>query len=118
MKVLVIGASTNPSRTSYQAVEMLQDYEHEVIAIGSKEAKVHGIDIIVEHPKLDDIDTVTLYINPSIQPEYYDYIPELKPNRVIFNPGTENPDFMKLLIHQGIRIEEACTLVLLRTGQF
>ncbi len=118
MKVLVIGASTKPSRTSYQAVEMLQEYGHEVIAIGSKEAKVHGIDIIVNHPKLDDINTVTLYINPRIQPVYYDYISKLKPDRVIFNPGTENPEFMKSLIKQNIKIEEACTLVLLRTGQF
>ena len=118
MRVLVIGASTNPRRTSYQAIEMLQRYGHDVLGIGSKEATVHGVDVVTEHLKFEDIDTVTLYINPRIQNEYYDYISELKPDRVIFNPGTENPEFMKSLIEQGIKTEEACTLVLLRTGQF
>ena len=118
MRVLVIGASTNPSRTSNQALEMLQAYDHEVIAIGSKEATVHGIDVVVDKPEFVEIDTVTLYINPSIQPEYYEYLTALKPRRVIFNPGTENPDFMKSLMSNDIQIEEACTLVMLRTNQF
>ncbi len=118
MRVLVIGASMNPSRTSNQALEMLQSYDHEVIAIGSKEATVHGIDVVVDKPEFVEIDTVTLYINPSIQPDYYEYLTALKPRRVIFNPGTENPDFMKSLMSNDIQIEEACTLVMLRTNQF
>ncbi len=119
MKVLVIGASANPSRTSNQALHMLTQYEHEVVAIGSKLSTVAGINILDEWPEnLSDIHTVTLYINPSIQPHYYDYILDLKPERVIFNPGTENPQFMKTLIQSGIHIEEACTLVMLRTRQF
>lgn len=118
MRVLVIGASANPSRTSNQAVAMLQAYDHEVIAIGSKEATVHGIEVITEKAELNDIDTVTLYINPSIQSEYYDYLKAIKPRRVIFNPGTEHPDLMKSLLSHDIEIEEACTLVMLRTNQF
>jgi len=80
MKVLVIGASANPSRTSNQALHMLTQYEHEVVAIGSKLNTVAGINILDEWPEnLSDIHTVTLYINPSIQPHYYDYILDLKP---------------------------------------
>lgn len=118
MKVVVIGASTNPSRTSNQAIHMLEAAHHEVIAIGAKEGRVGNSDIITERPAEDKVHTVTLYINPTIQPQYYDYIISLKPERVIFNPGTENQEFMSRLISKGIKIDEACTLVLIRTNQF
>ncbi len=118
MKVVVIGASTNPSRTSNQAIHMLEGADHEVIAIGSKEGRVNNTDIITASPNIDEVHTVTLYINPTIQPKYYDYIIGLKPERVIFNPGTENQEFMLSLISKGIKIDEACTLVLIRTNQF
>jgi len=118
MKVIVIGASTKPYRTSYQAVHLLRSYDHDVIAIGKNKGQLAGVDIITYKPEAIDVDTVTLYINPSIQPLYYDYIIGLQPRRVIFNPGTENETFTKLLDEAEIPWEEACTLVLLRTGQF
>ena len=94
------------------------DKSHQVVAIGAK--KGIAFDIPIEKEKVDfhGIDTVTLYLNPKIQQEYYDYIVSLKPRRVIFNPGTENPDFYKILEKNNIESEVACTLVLLATNQY
>lgn|SRR5690554_6618570 len=117
-KTLVIGASDNPERYAYKAISMLQEHKHPVEAIGRKEIEVLGVQVHKEHKAFEDINTVTLYVNPKIQQEYYDYILSLKPQRVVFNPGTENPDFYKLLEAQNIGYEEACTLVLLTTGQY
>ncbi|MCZ8145335.1 CoA-binding protein [Flavobacterium sp.] len=113
MKTLVLGASDNPERYSYQALIRLQKHQHEVVAIGRKATEVDGILIQEGLPELADVDTVTLYINPTHQQGYYDYIIGLRPRRVIFNPGTENPAFYALLTSHGIHIEVACTLVLL-----
>ena len=95
MKTLVIGASANKERYSYKAIHSLVDKSHQVVAIGAK--KGMAFDIPIETEKLDfhAVDTVTLYLNPKAQEEYYDYILSLKPRRVIFNPGTENPEFYK-----------------------
>ena len=117
-KTLVIGASTNPSRYSYIAMHRLVKYGQEVVAIGLREGTVAGIPIVREKVIFQNIDTVTLYIGPKHQPEYYDYIIELKPRRVIFNPGTENESFYKLLVENNIIAEVACTLVLLGTNQY
>lgn len=118
MKTLVIGASTKPDRYSYTAINRLLDKGHEVVALGAEEGKVRGVVIDTEKQIYDDVDTVSLYVNPMIQESYYDYITTLKPKRVIFNPGTENPEFMKMLEEAGIKSEVACTLVLLSTHQY
>jgi predicted CoA-binding protein len=117
-KTVVLGASDNPSRYSYLAVQRLSAHNHPVVAIGRKEGNVDGTAIITEHPVMDDVDTVTLYLNPQHQKEYYDYILSLHPKRVIFNPGAENEELFNLVKANGIEPFEACTLVLLSTGQY
>lgn len=117
-KTLVLGASENPQRYSYLAVQKLLSYHHPVVAIGKKEGRVHGIDIWKEKKMENDIDTVTLYLNPENQKKYYDYILELNPKRIIFNPGTENDELAAKAKDKGIKTQEACTLVLLSTGQY
>ncbi len=118
MKTLVIGASTNKDRYSYKALHNLVDKNHQVVAIGAKKGMAFDIPIETDKINFKGIDTVTLYINPKIQEEYYDYILSLKPRRVIFNPGTENPEFYKILEKNSIKYEVACTLVLLATNQY
>jgi len=117
-KTVVLGASDNPARYSFLAVEKLRRYGHPVVAIGKKAGKVADTDIITERPDEKEVDTVTLYLNPVLQKQYYDYILSLKPQRIIFNPGTENPELEKLASDNGIQPMEACTLVLLGTGQY
>ena len=117
-KTLVIGASENPDRYSNKAIKALVSHNHEVVAIGLREGEVAGISFNSEKKAFESVDTVTLYIGPPNQPEYYNYILSLKPQRVIFNPGTENPEFIAKLESAGIYPEIACTLVLLATGQY
>lgn len=117
-KTLVLGASPNPSRYSYLAVNKLARYNHDVVAIGRRKGKVGTIDIQTEPQPLSDIETITLYLNPFNQKQYYDYIISLKPKRIIFNPGTENPELYKLARQHNIETMEACTLVMLSTGQY
>jgi predicted CoA-binding protein len=117
-KTLVLGASGNPDRYSNKAISRLVRYGHPVVAIGKRAGNVQGVNIMTEHPAMDDIDTVTLYLNPTNQKPYYDYILSLKPKRVIFNPGTENDELEKKLVQKGITTQEACTLVMLGTGQY
>src|SRR5690606_23697531 len=112
-KTLVLGASLNPGRYSNLAINRLVNHGHTVEAVGLKKGVVAGVDISNEKENFEDIDTVTLYLNPKRQQEYYDYIISLKPNRVIFNPGTENPEFYEMLRKNNIETEVACTLVLL-----
>ena len=118
-KTLVIGASENPSRYSNKAMRMLQDIDEPTIGIGRKKGQAHGVEIIKDKPPLEDIDTVTLYVSQKYQDEYIDYvINEIKPNRIIFNPGTENDQFYRKAKESGIEAIEACTLVMIRTGQY
>ena len=117
-KTLVIGASTNPERYSYLAINALKKHGHEVVAIGRKDGEVSGVKIQTGHPELQGIDTVTLYLNLSHQEEYYDYLLNMKPRRIIFNPGAENFDLMERASNGGIEPIEACTLVMLSTGQY
>ena len=117
-KTLVLGASDNPSRYSYLAIQRLRNHGHPVVAIGRKHTKVGDVNITKEKEPATGIDTVTLYLNPSRQQEYYDYILSLKPKRIIFNPGAENGELVKLAQEKNIRTMEACTLVLLSTGQY
>ncbi|NRD22887.1 CoA-binding protein [Winogradskyella litoriviva] len=117
-KTLVIGASLKTERYSNIAINRLRNYNHTVVAFGLKPGKVDDVTIDTELINYDAINTVTLYLNPQRQEEYYNYIISLKPKRVIFNPGTENPEFYKLLEQNNIEFEAACTLVLLATNQY
>lgn len=117
-KTLVLGASLKPERYSNIAINRLLNYNHEVKAFGLRAGKINNVTIDTELIPYDGIDTVTLYLNPLRQKEYYNYIIDLQPKRVIFNPGTENPEFYQLLQQNNIAFEEACTLVLLGTGQY
>ena len=117
-KTLVLGASDNPSRYSYLAVNRLRSHGHPVVAIGKKNAMVADVPIEKQKKEWNDVDTVTLYLNPTHQQQYYDYILSLKPKRIIFNPGAENGELTDLAIKNGITPIEACTLVLLSTNQY
>lgn len=117
-KTLVIGASENPARYAFQAVKALVENNHEVLALGKRKGQVHQIDIKTEMPSTTEIDTVSLYINPTIQKAYENFLMDLNPRRVIFNPGTENPELANKLEKSGIQCISACTLVLLATDQY
>ena len=115
---LVLGASANPSRYSNLAISRLRNYNHPVVAIGKREGKVGDVPVETATRKVDGLDTITLYLNPGNQKQYYDYILELHPKRIIFNPGTENDELASMARNKGIEPVEACTLVLLSTGQY
>ncbi len=117
-KTLVLGASENPSRYSYLALQRLQTHQHPVVAIGKRKGVVGNVAIETEKKEWTDVDTVTLYLNPMHQKQYYDYIISLKPKRIIFNPGAENDELAKIAASKGIKLLEACTLVMLATGQY
>jgi predicted CoA-binding protein len=117
-KTLVLGASGNPERYSFLAVNRLREKGHPVVAIGKKKLKVADVDVDTVKKDEPGIDTVTLYLNPTNQREYYDYILSIHPKRLIFNPGAENSELAALARAKGIEPVEACTLVLLSTGQF
>lgn len=117
-KTLVLGASANPARYSYLAVHQLRKAGHPVVAIGRRPARVFDVAIDTEKKAFDDIDTVTLYLNPGHQKEYYEYILSLHPRRILFNPGAENPELAKMAAREGIQTMNACSLVLLSTGQY
>jgi len=117
-KTLVLGASQNPQRYSYLALQRLSAHQQPAVAIGARKGQVGETVIETEKKPFEDIDTVTLYLNPVRQKEYYDYILSLQPKRIIFNPGAENDELAELAEKKGIKVQEACTLVLLSTGQF
>ena len=117
-KTLVFGASLNPKRYSNIAIHRLCAHGLEVNAFGLRTGEICGIKIDTELQTYDAIHTVTLYLNPKRQQPYYEYIIGLNPARVIFNPGTENPEFYKRLESASINFEVACTLVLLSTNQY
>ena len=117
-KTLVLGASSNPARYSYLAMQRLRAHDHSVVAIGRRVGRVADVDITKEHLPENDVDTVTLYLNPKNQVEYYDYILNLHPKRIIFNPGTENEELIQKAKENNIDPVIACTLVMLSTGQY
>jgi len=119
-KTVIIGATTNKDRYAYLAAEMLTEYHHEIVPVGIKKGEVFGKAIleIQTRPAVQDVDTVTMYIGAQHQPEHYQYILSLKPKRVIFNPGTENNEFEKMVERSGAEAIEACTLVMLRSRQY
>jgi len=119
MKTLVLGASPNPIRYSYAAVEQLRLHDHEVVAIGNRAGRIRDVDILTEWPEsIPGLDTITLYLGPPRQLPFYDRILGYRPRRIIFNPGTENPELMRLARAAGIEIEVACTLVLLAVNGY
>jgi predicted CoA-binding protein len=117
-KTLVVGASTNPERYAFKAAQMLDDKGHEIYLYGLKAGEVKGHEIHQSWPTQGTIDTVTLYVGPKGQEAFYDEILHLAPRRVIMNPGTENNAFKAILEQNGIQCIEACTLVMLSTGQY
>lgn len=115
---IVIGASENTDRYAYKAVRSLQNHGNEVAGIGLKEGEIEGMKIQTGQPTFGEVDTVTLYVGPQNQPSWYEYILSLKPKRIIFNPGTENPEFEEMCKANGIEVVEACTLVMLSIGNY
>ena len=119
-KTVIIGASPNRYRYAFMAAESLTSHGHEIVPVGIKKGELEGRPIlnIREHPPISDVDTVTMYIGPKHQSEWYDYILSLKPKRIIFNPGTENYEFEEKAKGEGIEIVEGCTLVMLGTSHY
>lgn len=118
-KTLILGASSNPERYAYKATVKLKKHGHEVIPVGLRAGKIDDVEILVNNPIEENVDTITLYVGPQNQPVYYDYIlNQINPKRIIFNPGTENPTLEKLAQEKGIETEVACTLVWLSLGEY
>ena len=117
-KTVLIGASTDPTRYAYKAANSLVNHGHEIIPLGIKSGKVAGQDIILNKPELQNIDTVTLYVGPQNQTGWIDYIINLKPKRILFNPGTENKALMDKAKENQIEVVEGCTLVMLSIGTY
>ena len=117
-KTVVLGATSKPEKYAFKAISLLVEKGHSVIAIGQNAGEVAGVKIKTKAIPLKNIDTITLYLNPARQRDYYNYIVEAKPKRVVFNPGTENPELYQLLELNGIQVEVACALVLLTLNQY
>ncbi len=117
-KTLVIGASLKASRYSNMAIKKLRKHKVPTLALGLRKGMVEDVPIETENKMFENVNTVTLYLNPKRQEAYYDYILSLQPERVIFNPGTENPEFYQKLKAENIEVLPACTLVLLSTNQY
>ena len=118
MKTVVIGASENTQRYADMATRMLQEYKHEVVPVGLKEGSINGTSILTDEAEITDVHTVSLYVGPKNQPHWKEYILNLKPERIIFNPGTENPEMEKAARQAGIKTVHGCTLVMLRSATF
>ena len=117
-KTIVLGASPNPARYSHLAVARLLEKEYEVVPVGIREGAIAEQEIKVGRPSIEEVHTVSIYLSPQHQEQYLDYILELKPQRVIFNPGSENPPMMDKLEKEGIEVLAACTLVMLSVNNY
>ena len=117
-KTIVLGATPNSERYAYRATIRLKEKGHEVIPIGNKKGEIEGIKIENGTPQYEGVDTIALYLNPDNQKPYYDYIFSLKPKRIIFNPGTENFELIRLAKTKGIETEIGCTLVMLSINNY
>lgn len=118
-RTLILGASPNPERYAYKATLRLAANGYPVFPVGLREGEIGEHEILVNIPIIKSIDTVTLYIGAKNQPPYYDYLlNQIAPQRIIFNPGTENEELIKLAQEKGIKTEIACTLVLLSIGNY
>jgi predicted CoA-binding protein len=116
--VLVLGASPNPERFSNKAVRRLIRYNHEVIAIGKRAGMIGDTPIITTQPEITGVHTVVMYLAPYHQGEIFDYVLSLRPKRVVFNPGTESPEFDEFLESYNIEVVHDCTLVMLANNRF
>lgn len=117
-RTVILGASASPDRYAYQAFMQLRAKGHEPLPVGVRAGKIEETDILLGMPVLADVDTVTLYVNPERQRDYYDYILGLNPKRIIFNPGTENAEFARMARERGIEVVIGCTLVMLTLNNF
>jgi predicted CoA-binding protein len=117
-KTVVIGATDNPERYAFLAANRLMEYGHHIVLVGIKPGSINGQEIQLDKPAIDEVDTVTLYVGPKNQPFWYEYILSLYPKRIIFNPGTENPEFEERAQKAGIEVVEGCTLVMLSIGNY
>jgi predicted CoA-binding protein len=119
-KTVIVGATLNILRYAFMAAERLVDHDHEIVPIGIKKGEVFGKEILAirQSPEIKDVHTITLYIGAKHQPEYYEYLLGLNPERIIFNPGTENDEFMQLARDQEIEVVIGCTLVMLGVGNY
>lgn len=119
-KTVIIGSSPNPDRYAYLAAQKLTSFNHEIVPIGIKSGNIFGREILDlrSKPEINNVDTVTLYISPQNQDQWIQYIIDLKPKRIIFNPGTENLTFAQNAQEQNIETIEACTLVMLNIGNY
>lgn len=119
MKVAILGASDNPDRYAYKAFKMLQEYGHTPIPVSPKLEMIENFKVYTQLSDIPEkVDTLTMYVNAGVSTSLREEILKLKPSRVIFNPGSENPALIADLHAAGIKVEQACTLVLLRTRQF
>jgi uncharacterized protein len=117
-KTLILGATDNPNRYAYRAAQSLLRHGHDIALVGIRKGEIAGQSIIRDKSPVVGVDTVTMYVGPRHQPEWYDYILNLKPRRIVFNPGTENSELEKLARQQGIQTLQACTLVMLATNSY
>lgn len=117
-KTVVLGASPKPIRYSYTAVQQLSSKGYEAVPIGVRDGDIGGIEIIKGTPEVEGVHTITLYLSPARQPQYYDYIFSLNPKRLIFNPGTENLELIQMAKDRDINVEVGCTLVMLSVGNY
>ncbi len=117
-KTLILGATPDPSRYAYLAANRLVRTGHPIVNVGIKKGELAGVAIEKAETVHDDIDTITLYVGPQNQPPLYDYILATNPKRIIFNPGTENPELRRMARERGIETLSACTLVMLSTGEY
>ena len=115
---LVLGATDRPWSYAYQAISRLVHQGFTVLGIGKKEVELFGVQIVKDKVMYPEVHTVTMYLNAKNQKEYYDYLLALRPERVLFNPGSENGELEEILKNNNIAFERACTLVLLGTGQY
>ena len=117
-KTLVLGATPNPSRYAYLAVSRLIGKDHEVIPVGFREGDIGGVKIMTGQPNVDNVHTISMYLSAKNQEQYIDYILGLKPERIIFNPGAENPDLKEKAEKENIEVTEDCTLVMLALNSY
>ena len=116
---LILGASTNQERYAFKAANLLHEHGHEIVLVGIKKGSIVGVEIQQDKNNIPkNIDTITLYLGPQHQEAWFDYILKVNPKRIIFNPGTENEALALLAQAHNIGVEQACTLVLLHTGQY
>lgn len=116
--VVVLGASINPQRMSYEAINRLSAAGYRVVAVGRRPGNIGGVEIQTGTPETGPVYALSLYLNAANQVPYYPYILSMRPGKVIFNPGTENPELEALAALKGIATEQACTLVMLTSNQF